>query len=49
MHVVVGNELHSRYDKVELVFPRGNEREINRPRGDGVRKKQATREEQELV
>ncbi|CAN0496385.1 unnamed protein product, partial [Ectocarpus sp. 8 AP-2014] len=23
MHVVVGNELHSRYDKVELIFPDG--------------------------
>ncbi|CAM9631973.1 unnamed protein product [Pylaiella littoralis] len=35
MHVVVGNELHSRYNKVELVFADGNEREINKPGGDG--------------
>lgn len=40
MHVVVGNELHSRYNKVELVFADGNEREINKPGGDGVRKTQ---------
>lgn len=38
MHVVVGNELHSRYDKVELVFPGGDERQINKAKGAGVRK-----------
>lgn len=37
MHVVVGNELHSRYDKVELVFPDGDERQINKASGAGVR------------
>jgi len=37
MHVVVGNELHSRYDKVELVFPGGNERQIKKGKGAGVR------------
>ncbi|CAM9874598.1 unnamed protein product [Scytosiphon promiscuus] len=35
MHVVVGNELHSRYDKVELVFPDGDERQIKRAGGAG--------------
>ncbi|CAN0335771.1 unnamed protein product, partial [Ectocarpus sp. 4 AP-2014] len=35
MHVVVGNELHSRYDKVELIFPDGVERQINKARGVG--------------
>eukprot|EP00752_Nemacystus_decipiens_P007017 g6295.t1 len=35
MHVVVGNELHSRYEKVELVFPGGDERQINKARGAG--------------
>lgn len=39
MHVVVGNELHSRYEKVELVFPGGDERQINRAKGSGVRQK----------
>lgn len=38
MHVVVGNELHSRYDRVELVFPGGDERQINKAKGAGVRK-----------
>lgn len=37
MHVVVGNELHSRYDKVELVFPGGDERQIKKGKGAGVR------------
>lgn len=36
MHVVVGNELHSRYDKVELILPDGVERQINKARGVGV-------------
>ncbi|CBN77385.1 conserved unknown protein [Ectocarpus siliculosus] len=35
MHVVVGNELHSRYDKVELIFPDGAERQIKKARGVG--------------
>ncbi len=38
MHVVVGNELHSRYDKVELVFPGGDERQIKKGTGAGVRR-----------
>ncbi|CAM9761974.1 unnamed protein product [Hapterophycus canaliculatus] len=35
MHVVVGNELHSRYEKVELVFPDGVERQIKKAKGTG--------------
>lgn len=37
MHVVVGNELHSRYDKVDLVLPGGDERRIKKARGVAVR------------
>ncbi|CAN0593028.1 unnamed protein product, partial [Laminaria digitata] len=34
MHVVVGNELHSRYDKVELIFPGDEKRTLARDKGD---------------
>ena len=37
MHVVVGNELHTRYDKMELVFPGGDMRTLRKAMGAGVR------------
>lgn len=36
MHVVVANELRSRYDKLELVFP-GGARTLRKAMGAGVR------------
>lgn len=36
MHVVVGNELHSRYERLELIFPGGEERALNKAKGAGV-------------
>lgn len=37
MHVVVGNELHSRYEKVELIFPGGEQKTLSKGKSKGVR------------